>query len=93
MTNKQKQQLKIDLNSLRYGPHPAVDKDYTDNGAEHLHFKEIPSYGNEERIRLCSQASGKAIKFKITGLYRRQLPRGEYGRTNTGLLWQCGPIF
>lgn len=72
-----KQQLKIDLTKLRYGPHPLVDKAFTDNRAEHLHFKEGPSYRNEERIILCSQASGKPIKFKITGLYRRQLADGE----------------
>lgn len=75
MTNKQ--QLKIDLTKLTYGPHPEVEKVYQEANADHLHWRQNPSYVNEERLRLCSQASGKPIKYKIQSCYRRVLPGGR----------------
>lgn len=74
MTNKQKQQLSINLDEISYCPHPEVDRAYKEANAEHLHFMEIPAYRNESRVYLCSKASGKPVKHKITGIYRRQVP-------------------
>lgn len=72
-----KQKLQIDLDKISYCPHPEVDRAYKENNAGHLHFMEIPAYRNEERVYLCSKASGKPIKHKITGLYRKELSDGK----------------